>query len=47
VIFILLHQRAAVMHVVFPALRTHDIAFDTLNEGDLLELSGLYLVREN
>jgi len=41
-IFILLYQRAAVMHVVFPALRTYAIPFDALNEGDSLELSGSY-----
>jgi len=34
VIFILLHQRAAVMHVVFPALHTYTIPFDAFNVGD-------------
>jgi len=38
-IFILLHQRAAVMHVVFPALHTYTIQFGALSEEDSLELS--------
>jgi len=31
-ISIVLHQRAAVMHVVLPALGTYAIPFDALNE---------------
>jgi len=31
--FILLHQRAAVMHVVFQTLRTYAISTGALNEG--------------
>jgi len=35
------------MHIVFQTLRTYAIPFDALNEGDPLELSSLYLLREN
>jgi len=44
---ILLQQRAAVMYVVFLALRIYAIPFDALDERDSLELSSSYLVREN
>jgi len=44
---ILLRQRAAVMHVVFPALRTCAISFDALNEVEPLEIAGSYLIWEN
>jgi len=44
---ILLHQRATVMYVVFPALRIYAIPFEALNEGDAFELSGSYSVWEN
>jgi len=43
----LLRQRAAVMHVVFPALRTYAIPFEALSDANSLELSGSYLVGEN
>jgi len=45
--FILIHQRAAVMHVVFPALCTHATPSDALSEGDTFKLSGSYLAWKN
>jgi len=35
------------MHVVLPVLRLYTIAFDTLSEGDPVELLGSYLVWED
>jgi len=43
-IFILFHQRAVVMHVVFTTLRIYAIPLDALNEVDL-EWLGYNLVK--
>jgi len=42
-----LTNRPALVHVVFPTLRTYAISFDTLNEGDTIELSGSCLACKN
>jgi len=41
------HQRAAVMDVVLPTLRTYVTPFDADNEIIPVELSGSYFVWEN
>jgi len=47
IIFVMLHQRAAVMPIVFPALHTYAIPFDALNEGGPPRAIEFVFVQEN